>query len=67
MMGQTTTSYSVSWNGNCKYRLPCGYCELKKENCNMWQTISVPFDDNNKWRITPTWNPNLNEVTCDDK
>lgn len=61
-MEQTITSVSTSFC-NCKYRLPCGYCELKKESCNWWQTLSVPCDDN-KWEITPTWNPKLNEVTC---
>lgn len=30
---------------SCKYMLPCGYCELKKEMCS----VNEPF------RITPTW------------
>ena len=50
----------------CKYRMPCGYCELKKEQCKWWQDVSMPYDDN-KFKITPTWSPNLNEVTCDAK
>lgn len=60
-MGNTITSVEPP----CKYRMPCGYCELKKEDCNWRVTVSVPFDK--KWQITPTWNPNLNEVTCNDK
>lgn len=63
-MEQTiTTTGASSWYGNCKYHLPCGYCELKKQDCNWWQTISVPCNDQ-KLQITPIWNPNLNEVTC---
>lgn len=57
--GATSTSYTIG-NWDCKYRLPCGYCELKKEQCNWWQTISVPCSPT----IAPTWNPNWNEVTC---
>ena len=41
----------------CKYRLPCGYCELKKEIC----TVDNPIT------ITPSWTMPLTsqtEVTC---
>ena len=31
-----------AWYGDCKYRLPCGYCELKKTDCDWWQRISTP-------------------------
>ena len=63
-MEQTiTTTGTSSGCLICKYRMPCGYCELKKENCNWLQTISVPCDDN-KWQINPIWKPNMNEVTC---
>lgn len=59
----TTITTGTSWYGNCKYRLPCGYCELKKQDCDWQTTISIPFDEQ-KWKITPTWSPNMNEVTC---
>ena len=51
--------------GVCKYRTPCGYCALKMEQCNLVKNISETWDDD-KWKITPTWdqNQNLNEVTC---
>ena len=54
--GSTSTSYTIG-NWGCKYRLPCGYCELKKEQCNWWQSISVPCD--NSWKVTPTWNEGI--------
>lgn len=66
-MESTITSAGTSWHCVvCKYRMPCGYCELKKENCNFLSTVSTPIEDYKKWAITPTWTPNLNEVTCED-
>ena len=60
-MTETTISATNSWCGNCKYYLPCGYCELKKKDCNWWQTVvSIPFEDRSK--IAPDFN--WNEVTC---
>lgn len=71
-MEQTTTATitgTSSWYGNCKYRLPCGFCELKKENCNWWQTISVPCSPtiSSQLTSTPPLNPNMYEVTCNGK
>lgn len=57
---------TITYNLPCIHRMPCGYCELKKENCNSWSKMTMPTDDQ-KWRITPTWTPNLNEVMCNDK
>lgn len=54
----TGISVNTSWYGDCKYRLPCGYCELKKKDCDWWQTLSVPCGEPIK--VTPNWN----EVTC---
>lgn len=31
----TSSSYTITTTSECcKYRLPCGYCELKKKNCD---------------------------------
>lgn len=57
MTGTTLQEISAtqSWYGNCKYYLPCGYCELKKKDCDRWQTVvSIPFKPDFNW----------NEVTC---
>ena len=61
MVQETGTSISTSFC-SCKYSLPCGYCELKKQDCNWWQTMTVPCSPN----ITPTTplNPIVYEVTC---
>ena len=60
-MTETTISTNQSWYGNCKYYLPCGYCELKKKDCDRWQTVvSVPVGDLHK--VSPNWK--WNEVTC---
>lgn len=55
---EATTTGTSFWN--CKYHLPCGYCELKKTECNWWQTLNMPCEN----PIKVTWKPNLNEVTC---
>lgn len=55
----TIGTSTYGWNSSCKYRLPCGYCELKKEQCNWWETITVPCGG---LKITPTWE--RDEVTC---
>lgn len=58
---------AITLDTSCKYRLPCGYCELKKEDCNWRVTVSVPCDDK-KWLITPEWNPNSKGVVnCNGK
>lgn len=61
-----TTSTSVTASGYCKYRLPCGYCELKKEQCS-WFSYTMPkewFEPQKNIAVTvygcPSW-----EVTCD--
>ena len=50
----------------CKYQLPCGLCELKKEPCTMTfheKQLLTPFDDS----LSPRTNPFINrEVTCDN-
>lgn len=41
----------------CKYRLPCGYCELKKELCMA----------DNPMMTTPIWTDSYNnpsQITC---
>lgn len=51
----TTTGCTITYT-TCKYRMPCGFCELKKEQCNM---IGVPYEP---WKVTPVW-----EVTCNNE
>ncbi len=50
----------------CKYQLPCGLCELKKELCAMVfheKQVLTPSDDS----LSPRTNPFMNrEVTCDN-
>lgn len=49
----------------CKYQLPCGLCELKKELCTMTfheKQFLTPSDDSLSPRTNPFMNP---EVTCD--
>lgn len=49
----------------CKYMLPCGLCELKKEPCNMsfnngLRITTVPFNDQSCSPITdPFLNPTI--------
>lgn len=49
----------------CKYQLPCGMCELKKEPCTMTiheKQFLTPFDGS----LSPRTSPFMNrEVTCD--
>lgn len=59
-IGITTAQPTASYC-SCKYRLPCGYCELKKTECNWWQSLTIPCDYN-KLNITPTWGSDLNEI-----
>lgn len=50
----------------CKYQLPCGLCELKKEPCTMTfhEKQFLSPSDNSRSPIT---NPFMNrEVTCDN-
>lgn len=61
---EATTVGTSFWN--CKYHLPCGYCELKKTECNWWQTLNMPCKDD-WYKVTPTWNPKMNEVTCNNE
>lgn len=42
---------------SCKYMLPCGYCELKKEMCS----LNEPFTVTQTWPIIPTTVPS--EIT----
>lgn len=59
-MNEATTITGTGTYGimtTCKYRLPCGYCELKKETCTADNPIT----------ILPTWTTPLTtptEVTC---
>lgn len=52
----------------CKYMLPCGLCELKKEPCSMTfnkglRVTTVPlFDINRNPETDPVMNP---DITCD--
>lgn len=49
----------------CKYQLPCGLCELKKELCTMVfheKQFLTPSDGSLSPRTNPFMNP---EVTCD--
>ncbi len=52
----------------CKYQLPCGLCELKKEPCSMMHSqgitvTTVPLFDINR---NPETNPFMNpSITCD--
>lgn len=51
---------------HCKYRLPCGMCELEKELCIMWvheKRVLTPSDDSLSPRTNPFMNP---EVTCNN-
>ena len=59
MITGTGISVNTSWYENCKYYLPCGYCELKKRDCGWPEVISVPFGTPIK-EVIPHWN----EVTC---
>lgn len=54
--GITITDTGATITGNmvqCKYRLPCRYCELKKEICTADNPIT----------ITPTWTTPLTNPT----
>lgn len=52
--GITGTSYNYTYNEyeKCEYRLPCGYCTLKKKDCEYknglglypWPSIINPYD-----------------------
>lgn len=52
----------------CKYMLPCGLCELKKEPCSMifnrgLTVTTVPLNDKS---LSPEINPFMNPIiTCD--
>lgn len=62
----TATSSSITTSFYCKYHLPCGYCELKKEQCT-WFSYTLP-----KEYFEPKWNepvsvygcPTWTDVTC---
>lgn len=49
----------------CKYMLPCGLCELKKEPCSMsfnngLKVTTVPFNDQSCSTVTdPFMNPSV--------
>lgn len=71
-MPNTNTINTSALNGNvsCKYRLPCGYCELKKEQCSMYPNITyIPHWDTTpintkKWEVGD-WPPGP-QPTCKD-
>ena len=52
----TSTSSTLYTTPNCKYFLPCGWCELKKERCSEYRMKidipTVPWED--------SWYPGIN-------
>lgn len=65
----TQSSTSISTSFYCKHHLPCGYCELKKEQCT-WFSYTLP-----KEYFEPKWNepvsvygcPTWTDVTCTEE
>lgn len=55
----------IRLESTCKYMLPCGFCELKKEPCSMsfnhgLTVTTVPFNDQSCSPITdPFMNPTI--------
>ena len=53
-------SFTSFW---CKYYLPCGYCQLKKETCSQYSTPNYPSYPSYPGYPWITWNGT--EVTCE--
>lgn len=49
----------ITYNVPCTHRMPCGWCEIKKEMCTYENPINLT-------PVTVSYkiNPNWNEVTC---
>ena len=54
----TATSSSITTSFYCKYHLPCGYCELKKEQCTYF-SYTMP-----KEFFEPKWNEPVMVYGC---
>ena len=54
----TETSSSITYQFACKYRLPCGYCELKKEQCTYF-SYTAPRE-----LFEPRWNEPVSVYGC---
>ena len=56
-------SKSITTGFYCKYHLPCGYCELKKEQCTWFSyTMPKPWFDPQRNNVVsvygcPAWEP----------
>ena len=62
----TSTSSSITTSFYCKYHLPCGYCELKKELCTYF-SYTIPrsyFEPQRNNAVSVYGCPTWNEVTC---
>lgn len=45
----------------CVHRMPCGFCDIKKEACNYGNGVTItPNPVTVPYKIEPNWN----EVTC---
>lgn len=44
--GESVTSSTTVSNSStyCKYRLPCGWCDLRKCHCTLWTTTYTAFN-----------------------
>lgn len=53
-------SESVTTSFYCKYHLPCGWCDLKKEQCTYFSTYyTLP-----KEYFVPSWNEPVTVYGC---
>ena len=58
-MNLTTTSHTITCTP-CSHRMPCGWCDLKNEQCTY--TYTVPYWNTDPIKVTPTWDKD--QVAC---
>lgn len=56
----TATTITVNTVGECEYRMPCGWCKLRNQQCSYIQYI--PAVSPLPYRVEPNWM--YRDITC---